>query len=443
MTISKASYPPGMQAQAPGYSAFIEQCQDPEVRWARTRVDYQGIVTGLPLNFLRSEGVEYVWADGDLRWLSTEMEVPVNLSRSENRGYNYGAFPIIHKGAFHLIGGYGFWRNHADWITFMPALGEWEINRVGGEVPEDQAVHACWKTGDTLHWLGLDALSEGELRTTQWRVLDLASKQWSVRGILDFPEGQGWRTVFELEHFIVLLDGSNGFALLRKSDGHVAIESANQWAVELWEVLHKPGVFSNAGDVLQWTTPEGELWTWNFGEHADSEVFLDYFIPSASEEPKSQYPEWLVFPLIAAAGGGMAILWLRRKPRRIEPEVERAVLASRESPVEHWSPALRALLQHPNRELVTSELDELLGISDASSPETLRARRARTIQAVNAEFELLFGYTLIQRDREQVDRRKVIYRLAAAPSMVRKMLKDWNAAEVTGSPREAQSVSDR
>jgi hypothetical protein len=62
---------------------------------------------------------------------------------------------------------------------------------------------------------------------------------------------------------------------------------------------------------------------------------------------------------------------------------------------------------------------------------------------VNAEFELLFGYTLIQREREHADRRKVVYRLAAPPSMVRKLLRDWNASEVSGVPPEERAGQGR
>jgi hypothetical protein len=442
---SKAAYPPGLQVTCPGYEPFLALCRNPEVRWANTRVHHANIEGSLPLNFIRSEGKEFVWADGDLRWVLTGLDDSTNRATSENRGYNYGAFPLVHNGAFHLIGGYGFWRNHADWITFMPELGEWEINRVGGGAPDDQSAHACWSTGDTLHWLGLDALSAGEERTTQWRVLDLASKQWSVRGMLELPAGQGWRTVFNLEHFVVLLDGSNGFALVRKSDGWVAIESANQWAVELWEAYHSPGMLSCMGNVLVRTTPEGEVWSWNFEERAESSVFLDYFVPGAPVDSGSRLPVWPVFPLVGVAGAALGVWWARRaRPRvaSVEPMHSSSPSPSA-SPVEHWSPALRALLQHPERELLTSELDDLLGIADVSTPETLRARRARTIQAVNAEFELLFGYTLIQREREHADRRKVVYRLAAPPSMVRKLLRDWNASEVSGVPPEERAGQGR
>jgi len=190
----------------------------------------------------------------------------------------------------------------------------------------------------------------------------------------------------------------------------------------------------NTGDVLGWTSPDGDVFTWDFASRASESVFLNYFVPvdSAPGRTVPHFP-WIVIPLLVGAGAVLGGWWVRRDRKRAAVPESTAAFESDEG-VAHWSPALRALLLHPERELLTAELDELLGISDAQSPETLRARRARIISAVNAEFELLFGYTLIQRDRGNADRRKVIYRLASPPSMVRKLLRD--------KPVSAQKVSE-
>jgi|GEM_PF-3738789 len=437
VALSRGNYPAGYQTECVGFEEFLAICRKPETRWARRYVYSEALETHYPLNFIRAGEAEFVWADGDLRWVMQGLEEGVNRSKSENRGFNYGAFPFVYEGAFHHLGGYGFWRNHADWISFMPQLGEWEINRVNGEAPVGEPYHACWQTGHTVHWLGLNAVGNGEAHPTRWRTLDLKSRTWSDRGTLELPMGQGWRTVFNLENYVVLLDGSNGYALLRKADGHVAMASADQWAVELWRASNERGTLFSSGDVLGWTSPAGDVSTWDFAARAEDSVFLNYFVPV--EPPASNSPSntpWLWLPVLGAGGVALGLWWGKRGiPRRAEQLTsvagEEAVLE-----VAHWSPELRALLLHPERELLTAELDELLGISDAQSPETLRARRARTISAVNAEFELLFGYTLIQRERGSSDRRKVVYRLAAPPSMVRKLLGDRTvkAHKVTESP---------
>ncbi len=443
--LARSSYPAGYQTQCPGFDEFIATCRDPEIRWARRHLFSEALEVHFPVNYMRADGQAFVWADGDLRWVMSGLDDRTNLSKSENRGFNYGAFPFIHEGALHLLGGYGFWRNHADWITFMSEQGEWEINRVSGASPEGQPHHACWQEGSSVHWLGLDAQLNGDARATEWWVLDLSTKQWSQRGVLEFPMGQGWRTVFDLENYIVLLDGSNGYALVRKSDGHVAIVSADQWAVDLWRACTERGTMFNQGDVLGWISPAGETSTWNFATRADESTFLNYFAPFEPDAPESMSdPVWVVVPFLGL--GGLALgWWWGRRGRREASGADRGSVgkAAVNSGVEHWSPALRALLLQPERELLTAELDALLGISDVQSPETLRARRARTISSVNAEFELLFGYTLIQRDRGSSDRRKVVYRLASPPSMVRKLLRDRgiSAQRVSVPPREAPAES--
>jgi hypothetical protein len=90
--------------------------------------------------------------------------------------------------------------------------------------------------------------------------------------------------------------------------------------------------------------------------------------------------------------------------------------------IAHWSPALRLVLLQEQRMFTTSELDAMLGIEDIASPETLRARRSRIIQMVNAEFNLLYGMDLILRDRDMEDRRKSVYRLAHLPPTLQKFL---------------------
>jgi hypothetical protein len=201
----------------------------------------------------------------------------------------------------------------------------------------------------------------------------------------------------------------------------------------------------NQGDVLGWISPAGETSTWNFATRADESTFLNYFVPFKPDAPQSMSdPVWVVVPVLGL--GGLALgWWWGRRGRREASGADRGSVgkAAVNSGVEHWSPALRALLLQPERELLTAELDALLGISDVQSPETLRARRARTISSVNAEFELLFGYTLIQRDRGSSDRRKVVYRLASPPSMVRKLLRDRgiSAQRVSEPPREAPAES--
>lgn len=426
LQVTRANPPAGLPAQCEGFDAFVAVCAKPEVRWARRYVHSEDLGTSYPVNFLRVDRSEYIWSDGDLRWVIRGLDDRKNLSRSENKGYNFGAYAFVHEGSLHQVGGYGFWRNHADWITFMPLLGEWEINRVDGPAPVEQPFHACWQEGNSIHWLGLDAQVNAEGRETEWRTLDLDSKQWTVRGMLDLPMGQGWRTAFETEHYLILLDGSNGYALLRKSDGFVAIFSADQWAVDLWRASSAKGTMFNSGDVLGWTSPDGDVFTWDFAARAGGTVFLDYFMPvEPVDEAGMGLPAWAVFPVI---GGAFAVLgwWLgRRKSVPVAANgLEKTEPSADALAVEHWSPALKSLLLQPERELLTAELDALLGILDAQSPDTLRARRARAIQSVNAEFELLFGYALIQRERGSSDRRKVIYRLAAPPSMVRKLLRE-------------------
>lgn len=59
--------------------------------------------------------------------------------------------------------------------------------------------------------------------------------------------------------------------------------------------------------------------------------------------------------------------------------------------------------------LDTLQLNALLSLTDDLSEETKRARRAQAIRKVNAEYDLLFGQSLIVRTKDKLDRRRTIY----------------------------------
>jgi hypothetical protein len=90
--------------------------------------------------------------------------------------------------------------------------------------------------------------------------------------------------------------------------------------------------------------------------------------------------------------------------------------------IAHWSEPLKAVVLSDQNVFTAAELDALFSIADIASPETLRAKRSRLIQGVNTEFNLLFGYELIRRKRDEHDRRKVLYMRSGLPPQLAKGL---------------------
>jgi len=180
------------------------------------------------------------------------------------------------------------------------------------------------------------------------------------------------------------------------------------------------------------------------------------FLPQWVALQGSSGAGWLLFALSGVAWIGLLWRLRRRQPTRMSQPAEQTIplpagegLGGGSSPkpeedgadeaavlerlaavaegvewasIAHWSPALRLVLLQEQRVFSTAELDAMLGIEDIASPETLRARRSRIIQMVNAEFNLLYGMDLILRDRDREDRRKSVYRLAHLPPTLQKFL---------------------
>lgn len=71
--------------------------------------------------------------------------------------------------------------------------------------------------------------------------------------------------------------------------------------------------------------------------------------------------------------------------------------------------ALRLLMQHPEGTFDTGELDEVLSPNPRDSDETRRARRSRFLRECNQWSESVLGVPIINRKRDQTDRRRSLY----------------------------------
>ena len=122
---------------------------------------------------------------------------------------------------------------------------------------------------------------------------------------------------------------------------------------------------------------------------------------------------WVWYQRTASNAGG---------PSSEEPMKPMELPAAAVAAIAHWSEPLRALVISSKRHYTAAELDALWNIQNIESPETLRAKRSRIIQGVNTEFNLLYGYDLVRRKRDDNDRRKVLYHVAALPPNLAKSL---------------------
>jgi hypothetical protein len=84
------------------------------------------------------------------------------------------------------------------------------------------------------------------------------------------------------------------------------------------------------------------------------------------------------------------------------------------------SPPMAALLALPKRNITISEFDALIIGAREEGPEAIRSRRARLFKELNDEAVALFGYALLDRQRDPEDSRSFVYVVRPLPRWVRR-----------------------
>lgn len=114
-------------------------------------------------------------------------------------GYNIDCFNFFFKDSLYNLGGYGFWRWNGQLRKFNPAVREWNIEPLNIELPLfNESMHAnIWyqQTANRIWALssleGNQALKsfneDSEKQIDSVMVLDLANRNWELRGVLN-PE---------------------------------------------------------------------------------------------------------------------------------------------------------------------------------------------------------------------------------------------------------------
>lgn len=86
------------------------------------------------------------------------------------------------------------------------------------------------------------------------------------------------------------------------------------------------------------------------------------------------------------------------------------------------SDGFQKLVEMAPHALSTMEFDEIIQNDENLSPESQRSKRAKAIRLINAESQLVFGFALIERTRDPIDRRKVLYKLRSIPERIREQV---------------------
>ena len=368
-----------------------------------------------------AEGHEVLWVVGDMRFISYTPATLENHSRSVVVGYSYASTPYLLDGRLNLQNGQSNWYRHAHRHYHSQASGEIEMKETEA-APFGVESAARFVSDSGCYFLCFSGKLEEFDGPVPVHYLAHTSSSWALLGQLNPAIRRMVSTsqFFNLDdYFIATYSGS--LTAIRKSDRHVTQCPSN------WALNRRQRRESNQGQIA------GNCMMFRGNEvgflDGDSIVFenIDSLLKQASwiplitplNEPLSEggarptllesIPFQFYLPIVLISFlGGAGVVWFgryRMTERALNMSSAPAVL---DSSLGHL---LVDLSKRKGTEMTTQQMDEFLKLDRVSSPETRRARRSREIQLLNLQAVARFGSPILERKRQEQDRRVIVYHI--------------------------------
>ena len=368
-----------------------------------------------------AEGHEVLWVVGDMRFISYTPATLENHSRSVVVGYSYASTPYLLDGRLNLQNGQSNWYRHAHRHYHSQASGEIEMKETEA-APFGVESAARFVSDSGCYFLCFSGKLEEFDGPVPVHYLAHTSSSWALLGQLNPAIRRMVSTsqFFNLDdYFIATYSGS--LTAIRKSDRHVTQCPSN------WALNRRQRRESNQGQIA------GNCIMFRGNEvgflDGDSIVFenIDSLLKQASwiplitplNEPLSEggarstplesIPFQFYLPIVLISFlVGAGIVWFGRYRMTERALTMNSAPAVLDSSLGHL---LVDLSKRKGTEMTTQQMDEFLKLDRVSSPETRRARRSREIQLLNLQAVARFGSPILERKRQEQDRRVIVYHI--------------------------------
>lgn len=391
---------------------------------------------------------------GNVRWDCVGIDLPFpayEASAALEINSGPGKFnpnsAFVFQGEWHVAGGERSCGAHGELWKWQGS--NWTPVHLKSPQPNPSKPHVAWSEDDHLVWLELD-------RSLIWHEYHPQTQGW----LMDQRSANGpWipeSTPLVLEDYVVWASANSDLYILNKISGEMAHFPNDAWASYLLQAEQASFLRISDRNVFEFGQNVHRMNRYDFNEKVRFADFKQVFRQEDAFEinglGRASWIPWVL--LVLSWSFFLSWQWthskLRSKQRRFDSlerieEVPPPVVESeRAAGIAHWSIPLKLLVLSNRKKFSSAEIDELFDLTEILSPETLRAKRSRMIQSVNTEFNLLFGYDLIRRKREDKDRRKVVYHLSALPPNLAKMLQRNGMHEfhADDSPNRADSITE-
>jgi hypothetical protein len=387
-----------------------------------------------------------IYRSGDFQVYIRDLNTLENLSRSINRGATHGAYPLIKDSTLHLFGGYGLWRNFQDEIFFSLNSQEWEMYRTcEGPTVSRVVIPHYFSIGDSIYRVSVPGFLENNNQKTVAKIHQNQGVWESIGTLGPFTQLESPKRFIETHQFICTYTSEKRFFICAKED-LLMRESKDPRACEAgWNVFNSPGIRAIRGNQI-------ELWQAGRMVHSmDLSTLYEQAVPmnislfrkigdatsaggkSLTKAQDNQIGNLDTKWILALVGLGLTLAiagWIagRSRTRSQVPFQHRSTNSKSTSNTEmrmdspalkdrqHWSPELALIVDAHDSVLSTHEFDELMGLTDDISPETIRVRRAKLVKDIQIESTFVFGKNILTRERDSVDGRRVVYRIAQIPA---------------------------
>ena len=354
------------------------------------------------------------WEDCNLnvyRWDHSQWS---NTYKYNNYGYFCDGYPLVWNEQLHLLGGNGLVNYHSDFLIFEQPLGSWEFVPTKFQPLDYNTPFVGIGKEGAFNFFGKKVNKRTDLDAswTGGYFLDFASLTWfEIK--LDWSSAIDKKLMSSLQPINIDLED---FQLMKVTGGWLIFQKSDQ------QLFHFSGEDLRIENPSFWIIEENSL-TWkNFREDVQNIDVLDLvsraekvadvsIVPVQAEEVKTLQIQTILISLLFLGLVIILVVRLYHKRKIIaytKPAHEEKVMVAEEE-IEHDS-LWKRILTRDEQWLSTAELDEFLEIQHLT-PENRKAKRSRSIKALNERAKIELGKEIIFRERDADDKRFFRFRI--------------------------------
>lgn len=356
----------------------------------------------------------YKWVDGNWK----------NLYTYDNKGYNCASRFFFRQGKLHSIGGRGFWEAHSNLLIFDEQLGSWDRVNIKGQPSDVYSKYTgvtekslfyffpadyYGKRYDLIYWL--------DFNSNTWRKFDFSSLiTFQKKPQVPFHADISNKSLFDSKDYMVLqvyeasTSGAGLFLLDMQTFSfrwlkNQAVES--KWKKYKWKIIHNNNIFlRNFAQELR-SIDLDEI----FNEAIPLEKPKELPLIAEEEKPTQSIWRWSILAFVLGIGVNQLVLYFRHKNdshSSVNPKKEAPIHQAQHQNIESQ---ISRLLSQRGKLLTKDELDTILQLRNQQNLDSLKVLRSRALKIINQQALKVYGQNLVSRERDEYDKRFMLYRI--------------------------------